>query len=116
MHRDNTKVISIGNIKIGGGSDIAIQSMTNTKTTDIRSTISQIEELKNAGCDIVRISVPDNESADAIEKIKEKVNIPIVADIHFDYKLAVKAIQKGADKIRINPGNIGSKKSGGNPK
>ena len=110
MHRDNTKVISIGNIKIGGGSDIAIQSMTNTKTTDIRSTISQIEELKNAGCDIVRISIPDNESADAIEKIKDKVNIPIVADIHFDYKLAVKAIQKGADKIRINPGNIGSKR------
>ena len=107
MHRDNTKEIQIGTVKIGAGNPIAIQSMTNTKTEDVEATVAQILALQNAGCEIVRCAVPTMEAAEAIGKIKEKIHIPLVADIHFDYRLAIAAIEHGADKIRINPGNIG---------
>lgn len=107
MFRDETKVIHIGNVKIGGGNPIAIQSMTNTKTEDVEATVSQILELEKAGCEIIRCAVPTMEAAQAIADIKKKIHIPLVADIHFDYQLAIAAIEKGADKIRINPGNIG---------
>lgn len=107
MYRENTKLIRIGNRVIGNGNPILIQSMTNTKTQDIRSTVNQISELADAGCDIIRVAVPDIEAAEAIKSIKEKINIPLVADIHFDYRLALLAIENGVDKIRINPGNIG---------
>ena len=108
MYRINTKKIHIGNKIIGGGSDILIQSMTNTKTEDARATIEQIHRLENAGCEIIRCAVPTMEAAKAIADIKKEISIPLVADIHFDYKLAIAAIENGADKIRINPGNIGS--------
>ncbi|SEF45504.1 4-hydroxy-3-methylbut-2-en-1-yl diphosphate synthase [Caloramator fervidus] len=107
MQRKKTRKIKIGNIFIGGDSPIAIQSMTNTKTIDIKGTIEQIKNLEHIGCDIIRVAVPDEDSAKAIKEIKKFINIPLVADIHFDYKLAIKAIQNGADKIRINPGNVG---------
>lgn len=93
---------------IGGGAPVTVQSMTNTKTNDIDATVAQIKRLTDAGCDIVRLAVPDLESARAVGIIKNQVNIPVVADIHFDYKLAVEAVNAGADKIRLNPGNIGS--------
>ena len=108
MYRDNTKVIHIGNKKIGGGNPILIQSMTNTKTEDIEATVAQIKALEQAGCDIVRCAIPTMEAAAAISEIKKQINIPLVGDIHFDYRLAIAAIENGADKIRINPGNIGS--------
>ena len=108
MFRDNTKVIKIGDRVIGGGNPILIQSMTNTKTEDVKATVDQIKRLEAAGCDIVRSTVPTQEAALAIGKIKKEINIPLVADIHFDYKMAIAAIENGADKIRINPGNIGS--------
>lgn len=101
------KQINVGGIKIGGGASVSVQSMTNTKTDDVSATAEQIKRLVTAGCDIVRVAVPDENAARAIEKIKEQVNVPIVADIHFDYKLAVLSAKAGADKIRINPGNIG---------
>jgi len=107
MQRKKTRKIKIGNIFIGGDSPIAVQSMTNTKTIDIKGTIEQIKNLEHIGCDIIRVAVPDEDSAKAIKEIKKFINIPLVADIHFDYKLAIKAIQNGADKIRINPGNVG---------
>lgn len=107
--RNNTKVIQIGDKKIGGGNPVLIQSMTNTKTEDVESTISQILSLEKAGCDIVRCTVPTPEAADALGEIKKRIHIPLVADIHFNYKLAIAAMENGADKIRINPGNIGSK-------
>lgn len=106
--RKETKKICIGNVYIGGDSPVSVQSMTNTDTRDVRSTVEQIKRLQDAGCDIVRIAVPNMEAADAFKKIKNEVNIPIVADIHFDYRLAIESINNGADKIRINPGNIGS--------
>lgn len=109
MYRDKTKVVHIGNKVIGGGNPILIQSMTNTKTDDVAATIAQIQRLTEAGCDIVRCTVPDLEAAKAIAQIKKEISIPLVADIHFDYKMAIAAIEYGADKIRINPGNIGSK-------
>jgi (E)-4-hydroxy-3-methylbut-2-enyl-diphosphate synthase len=109
MHREHTKVIKIGNRLIGGGNPILIQSMTNTRTEDINHTIRQILDLEQAGCDIIRCTVPTMEAAKALAQIKKQIHIPLVADIHFDYKLAVAAIENGADKIRINPGNIGSK-------
>lgn len=109
MVRDNTKVVRIGNQCIGGGNDILIQSMTNTKTEDVEATVSQIKELAVAGCDIIRCAVPTMEAAEAIKSIKEQISIPLVADIHFDYRLAIAAMENGADKIRINPGNIGDK-------
>ena len=108
MFRDNTKVIKIGNRIIGGGNPVLIQSMTNTKTGDVAATVSQIKRLEAAGCDIVRATVPDAEAAKALAAIKKEIGIPLVADIHFDYKMAIAAIENGADKIRINPGNIGS--------
>lgn len=108
MYRDNTKEVQIGTVKIGGGNPIAIQSMTNTKTEDVRATVRQILALEEAGCDIIRCAVPTMEAAQALEKIKKEIHIPLVADIHFDYRLAIAAMEHGADKIRINPGNIGS--------
>ena len=107
MYRDHTKEILIGNRTIGGGNPIAIQSMTNTRTEDVEATVAQILELEAAGCDIIRSTVPTEEAARAIRQIKERIHIPLVADIHFDYRMAIAAIENGADKIRINPGNIG---------
>lgn len=109
MYRDNTKVVKIGDRMIGGGNPILIQSMTNTKTQDVSGTVKQINLLADAGCDIIRCAVPDMEAAKAIKEIKKNISIPLVADIHFDYKLAIAAMENGADKIRINPGNIGNK-------
>ena len=103
-----TKVVKIGDRVIGGGNPILIQSMTNTKTEDVRATVAQIQALTAAGCDIIRCAVPTMEAAEALTEIKKQVSIPVVADIHFDYRLALAAIEHGADKIRINPGNIGS--------
>jgi len=107
-YRDHTKVVHIGNKVIGGGNPIMIQSMTNTPTEDVTATVNQILALEKAGCDIVRSTVPNQEAANAIKEIKKQINIPLVADIHFDYKMAIAAMENGADKIRINPGNIGS--------
>ncbi len=108
-YRDNTKVVHIGNKVIGGGNPIMIQSMTNTPTEDVEATVSQILALEAKGCDIVRCTVPNEEAAKAVKEIKKQIHIPLVADIHFDYKMAIAAMENGADKIRINPGNIGSK-------
>ena len=105
--RQDTKKIRIGNKAIGGGEPIAIQSMTNTDTRDVAATVNQIHRLEKAGCEIIRCTVPDMEAAKAIQEIKKQIHIPIVADIHFDYKMAIAAMEHGADKIRINPGNIG---------
>lgn len=102
------KSIFCGNVQIGGGAPVSIQSMTNTSTSDVKGTLRQIAELEEAGCQIVRLAVPDIDAAGAFREIKRKANVPLVADIHFDYRLALKAIESGADKIRINPGNIGS--------
>lgn len=107
MHREHTKVIQIGNRVIGGGNPVLIQSMTNTKTEDVKATVEQIQRLTAAGCDIIRCAVPTMEAAEALAEIKKEITIPLVADIHFDYKLAIAAMEHGADKIRINPGNIG---------
>ncbi|MDD7403411.1 MAG: flavodoxin-dependent (E)-4-hydroxy-3-methylbut-2-enyl-diphosphate synthase [Butyribacter sp.] len=106
--REQTKVVQIGNVKIGGGNPVAIQSMTNTKTEDVKATVAQILALEKAGCDIIRCAVPTMEAAEALKEIKKEIHIPLVADIHFDYRLAIAAMENGADKIRINPGNIGS--------
>ena len=108
MYRDDTKVIKIGDRVIGGGNPILIQSMTNTKTEDVEATVAQILRLEEAGCEIVRCTVPTMEAALALKEIKKQIHIPLVADIHFDYKMAIAAMENGADKIRINPGNIGS--------
>lgn len=107
MKREETKAICIGNRWIGGGNPIAIQSMTNTKTEDVKATVEQILKLEAAGCEIIRCAVPTMEAAEALSEIKKQIHIPLVADIHFDYRLAIAAIEYGADKIRINPGNIG---------
>ncbi len=107
MHREMTRVVQIGDRKIGGGNPILIQSMTNTKTQDVSATVAQILALEQAGCEIVRCTVPDMEAAKALARIRRQIHIPLVADIHFDYKMAIAAIENGADKIRINPGNIG---------
>lgn len=109
MHREQTKVIQIGDRVIGGGNPILIQSMTNTRTEDVRATVEQIQKLSAAGCEIIRCTVPTMEAALALKEIKKEIQIPLVADIHFDYKMAIAAIENGADKIRINPGNIGSR-------
>ena len=108
MKRNETKVIQIGTVKIGGGNPVVIQSMTNTKTEDVAATVAQILALEKAGCEIIRCAVPTMEAAQALKEIKKQIHIPLVADIHFDYRLAIAAIENGADKIRINPGNIGS--------
>lgn len=107
-NRINTRKIMVGNVQIGGQNKVIVQSMCNTKTKDVESTIAQILQLEEAGCEIVRVACLDIEDAKAIKRIKEKINIPIVADIHFDYKIALEAIKAGVDKVRINPGNIGS--------
>ena len=108
-YRDETKLVQIGKRQIGGGNPILIQSMCNTKTEDVEATVEQILALEHAGCDIIRVAVPTMEAAAALTEIKRQIHIPLVADIHFDYRLAIAAIECGADKIRINPGNIGSR-------
>ncbi len=108
MQRKITRQIHIGSVAIGGGAPISVQSMTNTKTQDIAATVAQINALSSAGCDIVRIAVPDKEAAASIGAIKARVSVPLVADIHFDYRLALKAIEQGIDALRLNPGNIGA--------
>ncbi|HEY8349165.1 MAG TPA: flavodoxin-dependent (E)-4-hydroxy-3-methylbut-2-enyl-diphosphate synthase [Clostridia bacterium] len=107
IKRKKTRKIRIGDIYIGGDAPVAVQSMTNTDTRDVASTVDQIKRLEEAGCDIVRVAVPDSEAAEALKSIKKSISIPLVADIHFDYRLALASIENGADKIRINPGNIG---------
>ncbi|MCH5256839.1 MAG: flavodoxin-dependent (E)-4-hydroxy-3-methylbut-2-enyl-diphosphate synthase [Lachnospiraceae bacterium] len=109
MHREHTKVIKIGDRVIGGGNPILIQSMTNTRTEDVAATVAQIHALERAGCEIIRVTVPTPEAAAALGEIKKQIHIPLVADIHFDYRMAIASIENGADKIRINPGNIGSR-------
>ena len=109
--RDNTRKISVGGVDIGGGAAVSVQSMCNTKTWDVEATVAQIKAMKAAGCDIVRIAVPDMAAARAISDIKEGVDMPLVADIHFDYRLALEAAARGIDKIRINPGNIGGEEN-----
>ena len=109
MHREHTKTVRIGDKVIGGGNPILIQSMTNTRTEDVKATVDQILRLERVGCEIIRCTVPTMEAAEAIGKIKEQIHIPLVADIHFDYKMAIAAMENGADKIRINPGNIGGR-------
>ena len=108
-HREQTKVITIGDRKIGGGNPILIQSMTNTPTEDVEKTTAQILRLEKAGCEIIRCTVPTPEAAKALAEIKKNIHIPLVADIHFDYRMAIAAMENGADKIRINPGNIGGR-------
>jgi (E)-4-hydroxy-3-methylbut-2-enyl-diphosphate synthase len=111
MSRANTRVVKIGDRVIGGGNPILIQSMTNTKTEDVEATVKQIQALTEAGCDIIRCAVPTMEAAKALSEIKKQISIPLVADIHFDYRLAILAMEYGADKIRINPGNIGGEEN-----
>ena len=111
MKRENTKRINVGGVAVGGGAKVSVQSMCNTKTWDAEATAAQIREFAAAGCDIVRVAVPDMRSAQAISEIKERVDMPLVADIHFDYRLALEAAARGADKIRINPGNIGGEEN-----
>ncbi len=103
------RIVNVGGVLIGGDNPVSIQSMTNTDTRDIKSTVSQIKRLEDAGCEIIRAAVPDMEAAEAVKKIKKEISIPLVVDIHFDYKLALECIKNGADKVRINPGNIGSR-------
>ena len=112
MERRKTRQIQLGNVKIGGGAPVAVQSMTNTHTDDAAATLAQINRLAEAGCDIVRCAVPDMAAAEGLKEIVKKSPIPVIADIHFDYKMAIAAIENGADKIRINPGNIGSEGAG----
>ncbi len=107
FERKKTRVLNIGGVKIGGDNPIAVQSMCNTDTRDVTSTVNQIHRLQEAGCEIIRVAVPDIKAAEALRDIKKNINIPLVADIHFDYRLALKAVENGADKLRINPGNIG---------
>lgn len=109
MHREHTRTVKIGDRVIGGGNPILIQSMTNTPTEDVKATVAQIQALERAGCEIIRCAVPTKEAALALKDIRPQISIPLVADIHFDYRLAIAAMENGADKIRINPGNIGSR-------
>lgn len=111
IERRNTKIIKVGNVFIGGDHPISIQSMTNTKTIDTKNTIEQIKELTMAGCQIIRVAVPDMESGKAIKQIKKSISIPLIADIHFDYKLALESLKSGVDGLRLNPGNIGSEQN-----
>lgn len=109
MMNKTTRIVNVGGVKIGGGNPVSIQSMCNTDTRDVASTVGQIKALEEAGCEIIRVAVPDMTAAEAIADIKKQINIPLVADIHFDYKLALECIKNGIDKVRINPGNIGSR-------
>ena len=111
MHREHTKIVKIGDKLIGGCNPVLIQSMTNTPTEDVAATVAQIKRLEEAGCEIIRCTVPTMEAAQALKEIKKQITIPVVADIHFDYKMAIAAMENGADKIRINPGNIGSREN-----
>jgi len=106
MHRSPTKQVSVAGVKIGGGAPISVQSMTNTDTRDVDATVAQVRKLERAGCDIIRVAVPDKAAAEALGKIKSRIGIPLVADIHFDHRLALEAINQGVDKLRLNPGNI----------
>lgn len=108
IQRRKTRVVDIGGVKIGGGNPIAIQSMCNTDTRNVKATVEQIKRLEEAGCEIIRVAIPDMVAADAVREIKREIDIPLVADIHFDYRLALRVIENGVDKLRINPGNIGS--------
>ena len=108
MQRRKTRTVNIGGVLVGGENLITVQSMTNTKTHDVKATVVQIKKLEEAGCDIVRLAIPDNNAAHALPEIKKAVSIPLIADIHFDYRLAIMAMENGADALRINPGNIGS--------
>ena len=110
IKRRKTKVINVGNVKVGGDNPISVQSMTNTLTTDVRATINQINEIHNEGADLVRVSCPDESSSKALKEIVSNVNIPIIADIHFHFKRAIEAAENGASCLRVNPGNIGDKK------
>ncbi|WP_208585923.1 flavodoxin-dependent (E)-4-hydroxy-3-methylbut-2-enyl-diphosphate synthase [Gracilibacillus suaedae] len=109
IHRKDTRPVKVGNVMVGGKDEVVIQSMTTTKTHDVEATVKEIERLEEAGCQVVRVACPDERAANAIPEIKKRINIPLVVDIHFNYKLALKAIEGGADKIRINPGNIGKR-------
>ncbi|MFC4404202.1 flavodoxin-dependent (E)-4-hydroxy-3-methylbut-2-enyl-diphosphate synthase [Gracilibacillus xinjiangensis] len=109
IHRKDTRPVKVGNVMVGGKDEVVIQSMTTTKTHDVEATVKEINRLEEAGCQIVRVACPDERAANAIPEIKKRINIPLVVDIHFNYKLALKAIEGGADKIRINPGNIGKR-------
>ena len=109
MERRNTRQVMVGNVPIGGGAPIVVQSMTNTRTQDVDATVGQIAGLAEAGCEVVRVAIPDRDAVEAFREIKQQTCVPLVADVHFDYKLALGAIESGADKLRINPGNIGSK-------
>ncbi|MFC4388514.1 flavodoxin-dependent (E)-4-hydroxy-3-methylbut-2-enyl-diphosphate synthase [Gracilibacillus marinus] len=109
IHRKDTRPVKVGNVMVGGKNEVIIQSMTTTKTHDVEATVKEIHRLEEAGCQIVRVACPDERAANAIPEIKKQINIPLVVDIHFNYKLALKAIEGGADKIRINPGNIGKR-------
>src|SRR5579883_808353 len=108
MERTRTRRVYIGNVPVGGGAPIAVQSMTTTDTRDVEATVAQIHALEAAGCEIVRVAVPDRQAAEALRQIKQRIHIPLVADIHFDYRLALAALEAGVDKLRLNPGNIGS--------
>jgi (E)-4-hydroxy-3-methylbut-2-enyl-diphosphate synthase len=111
INRKKTRRIMVGNVAVGGDAPISVQSMTNTKTDDVGATVDQIRQLTDAGCEIVRVAVPDPAAADAISRIKDQISIPLIADIHFDYRLAIAAAKAGADGLRFNPGNIGSRKN-----
>lgn len=111
VHRKNTRPVKVGNLTIGGNDEVIIQSMATTKTHDVEATVAEINRLEEAGCQIVRVACPDMRAAEAISEIKKQINIPLVVDIHFNYKFALKAIEGGADKIRINPGNIGKREN-----
>lgn len=112
IKRRKTKQINLGGVSIGGDAPIVVQSMTNTDTRDVKATVAQIKALEKAGCEVIRVAVPDKEAAEAIGAIKKKINIPLIADIHFDYRLAIEAVKQGVDGIRINPGNIAREKTG----
>ena len=110
--RKQKRIVNIGGVKIGGDNPVAIQSMCNTDTRDVKATVNQIHELENAGCEIIRVAVPDMVAAKAVADIKKQIHIPLVVDIHFDYRLALECMKNGADKVRINPGNIGDRDRG----
>ena len=110
LQRKKTRQIKVGNVPVGGLAPVSVQSMTNTPTSDVDATVSQIDRLQNAGCELVRVAVPDAQAAEAVAAIKRKISLPLIADIHFDYRLAIAAARAGADALRINPGNIGSAK------
>jgi len=109
IKRKKTRKVRVGDIYIGGDAKITVQSMTNTDTRDVEATVNQIKMLEDIGCDIIRVAVVDQEAAEAIKEIKKSIKIPLVADIHFDYRLAISSMENGADKIRLNPGNIGDR-------